>query len=169
MSRYHPVRPRKHEQKNEQPQAQRPQLNLPRQEQIDAMAKVADQIYAERNGAMLDSAIARCEHTLAIFDREVARLSETDKEDHRWCISPTVALRWQNELMKLQDRKEALRQECWAMAREIVEDAMRAKAGEDNSLCPPKSAQPAPQADPQADASSSSGPQGGGSASPVGE
>jgi hypothetical protein len=145
MSRYHPVRPKKHKQEHENtpqpaaPEPAREQAERTAREQFRAMY---DNIYRIRDGEVLDAAIERWKDTLAVYDQERAAVKAKNGEGHRWTISPTIALRVQMYLEKLLERREQLKKECHAEALERME-RMTPEEAANSSLCQPKQPEPA--------------------------
>lgn len=120
MSRYHPVRP-----KQQKPEPA-PQTDAS-EKYRKAVEEAANALYIERHGATLDAALKRVEGTLALYDREVERMTGDDSPAARWRISPSTALQWQREQTRLLERKDALKEECWKLAKRLVDDWMQAK------------------------------------------
>ena len=124
MSRYHPVRPKASKAKSQRREA--PSHKTSSEETlVKTIRDAADALYLERDGASIDKAIKRAERTLELFDRELERVGAPDAEKPKWLISPSVALRWQRELERQQERRETLRSECLVIARRLVEDWMQ--------------------------------------------
>lgn len=85
----------------------------------------AHEIYRERDGASIDAAIVRYQNMLELHDEEVAKLKGKEEAPYRWKVSPSVVIRVQREIERLQEKREALRAECWALAQQLVDDWMR--------------------------------------------
>lgn len=151
MSRYHSVRPKpKH---HEVPTPAAPaqpasgQAPAPAQsEHVRArMLAATDALYKDRGGVELDASIARFKKLLAIHDRELEVVTASDfSKPHRWTVSPSIALRVDKLLHDLLDRREQLLADCLMHVKQALAQ-IDAAAGQD-SLCPPKWTEPAPEA-----------------------
>lgn len=156
MSRFHPVRPRpKHQQVPSPAAPAQPNHDAPSQAQLEAMHQrvqaAAEALYQERGGAELDASITRCRKLLAIHDRELESLASHDfSQPHRWTVSPSIAFRFDKLLHELLGKREQLQAECLAMVKHAMAEIARAEG--DDSLCPPKSPQPAQEAASKPDA-----------------
>jgi hypothetical protein len=161
MSRYHPVRPKKHDPAPQLKPEAAPQPPMPTEAQMEQAAlkqleKATELMYKELHGEYLDAAIRRCTRLLEIYDREQDELAKAETvSGHRWTVSPAIMLRTQRELTALLERRDHLKQQARQEAREIVahwmheQTAAMATARKDSSLCPPKQTGPATQADPK--------------------
>ncbi|MCB9931850.1 MAG: hypothetical protein H6841_00345 [Planctomycetes bacterium] len=116
MSRYPSVRP-----KPAKPQ----RAGDPAVKVEHAIRDAAHELYRERDGAGLDAAIVRYQNMLELHDEEVAKLKGKEEAPYRWKVSPSVVIRVQREIERLQEKREALRAECFHMAQQLVEDWMR--------------------------------------------
>lgn len=85
----------------------------------------AHELYRDRGGAGIDAAIVRYQNMLELHDEEVAKLKGNEDKPYRWKVSPSVVIRVQREIERLQEKREALRAECWALAQQLVDDWMR--------------------------------------------
>jgi len=151
MSRYHPVRPKPNHKHHQVPTPAAPAQSKETADAKALNARIeagAAEAYRYRNGLELEASIARAKKLLAIYDREleVVAKGNGDKQ-HRWTISPSIAFRYDKLLHELLQRRERLMAECYFGAKEVVtEEAAGEKA---DSLCPPKSPEPANQAESQ--------------------
>lgn len=132
MSRYHSVRPKAAKAKSKRTEALGREVSPAVSPAVSNEKKLmktirdaADALYLERDGASIDKAIKRAERTLELFDRELERVASPDAERPKWLISPSVALRWQRELERQQERRDTLKNECLVFARRLVEDWMQ--------------------------------------------
>jgi hypothetical protein len=108
------------------------------------------ELYRLRHGDILDKSIERWQRTLRIYDREAEALeAKPPEKQHRWTISPSMALRAEVRLEKLLAQQEQLLDECHAEAARIVQDYYEQQM-EAASLCPPKET-PAPMAESEAE------------------
>jgi hypothetical protein len=130
MSRYHPVKPRKGKKKKQRQQNTEPQPEEMSYEERYRMSvkKTADEIYQQRYGDSIDAAIRRAERTLELYDKDLENQDQDNDSQRRWKITPTASLQWQRELERQQKRKDELYKECWAMARQMVDEWMQADA-----------------------------------------
>jgi len=165
MSRYQSVRPRSAKPQSAHPQPPAQPAAAPSPAQMEKVAlerfnAAFHAIYKLRDGDLLDASIERWKRTLELFDREQKEVIEKSSEGHRWMVSPTIALRTDMYLQKMIERREKLKIECYAEAKEAVAQVMAGLTAGAESLCPPKSAEPATQADsgPQADAEQAPAP-----------
>jgi hypothetical protein len=100
--------------------------------------KARAELYKLRNGEFIDQSIARWQRMLRIYDREAEALEATPPEkQHRWTISPSMALRAETRLEKLLAQQEQLLDECHAEAAKIVKTIYERQMKGD-PLCPPK-------------------------------
>jgi hypothetical protein len=148
MSRYHPVRPKQPKHEAGAPPEAAP---MPTEAQMEAVAReryhaVFDQVYKLRDGDALEASIARWKQTLELYDQEREAVKAKKGENHRWTVSPTIALRIDMHLAKLLERREQLKMECHAEARDILARYMQDNGPKDDSLCQPKQAEPATRA-----------------------
>ncbi|MCB9933149.1 MAG: hypothetical protein H6841_06995 [Planctomycetes bacterium] len=91
----------------------------------NAIRDAAQELFRERDGASIDAAIVRYQNMLELHDEEVAKLKGDEDKPYRWKVSPSVVIRVQREIERLQEKREALRAECFHMAQQLVEDWMR--------------------------------------------
>lgn len=133
MSRYQPVRP-----KPGRPAGKpQPTPDEAQQRFLKAVQQAADALYLKSDGASIDKAIERAERTLELFDREVERLASADADEKpKWLVSPAIALRWQRELERQQERKQTLMQKSHSMAREIIQQWMQESDAADRDAAP---------------------------------
>jgi hypothetical protein len=176
MSRYHPVRPKKpkHEPATQpetpaSAEASADRAPMPTEAQMETVARdrfkaVFDEVYKMRDGDALEASIARWKQTLELYDQEQQAVKAKKGEGHRWTVSPTVALRIDMHLEKLLERREQLKIECHAEARQIMTQFMRDHGPKDDSLCPPKQSEPATRADSRPPTNPNPAPPKGGSA-----
>lgn len=149
MARYHRVRPKPQHHSVPTPAApaqpkggNKPSL-AEAKEMHARLQAAAESLYAERSGTELDASIERCKKLLAIHDRELAIVGDSDfTKPHRWTVSPSIAYRVDRMLHDLLERRERLKAECLAMVKHALAEMSAAEA----SLCPPKSPQAASQA-----------------------
>ena len=116
MSRYPSVRPKP---------ARAQRADDPAVKVENTIRDAAHEIYRERDGASIDAAIVRYQNMLELHDEEVAKLKGKEEAPYRWKVSPSVVIRVQREIERLQEKREALRAECWALAQQLVDDWMR--------------------------------------------
>lgn len=126
MSRFHPVRPKKKAAKHTPPPPAVEGDNFD-EKYRNTVEEAAEALYIERNGATLDASLNRVKRTLALYDREIEQLTDDEDPNHRWRISPSTALQWQREQQRVVERIETLRNECWTIARQMIDDWMQAK------------------------------------------
>ena len=124
MSRYHPVRPKK-KKPSKLPLRPIEGENI-NEKYRNAIEEAAEALYIERHGATLDASLLRVKRTLALFDREIEKLTDDEDPNHRWRISPSTALQWQREQQRVIERIETLRNECWTIARQMIDEWMNA-------------------------------------------
>ncbi|MCA8911179.1 MAG: hypothetical protein KDB82_05720 [Planctomycetes bacterium] len=127
MSRYHPVKPRKGKKHRQQQETQHEELSY-EERYRKSVDETADAIYQKNGGDSIDAAIRRAERTLALYEKDLDALDNSDDPGRRWKITPTAALQWQRELERQQKRKDDLYKECWGMARKLVDEWMAEKA-----------------------------------------
>lgn len=95
-----------------------PDADEPKTEQ--AVRDLAHQLYEQKGGEAIDAAIKRMERLLELHDREAEKLLTSEVTNHRWQVSPSMVIRLQREVERDEARRQALREECWAMAKQMV-------------------------------------------------
>ena len=85
-----------------------------------AIRELAHQLFEQKGGGAIDAAIKRMERLLELHDREAEKLLTSEVTNHRWQVSPSMVIRLQREVEREEERRQALREECWAMARQMV-------------------------------------------------
>jgi len=156
MSRYHPVRPKQQKHKHQAAQAAKvPQPAAPAQRENwkvtqAQIEETAIQLYKARGGDQIDAAIARWKRTLELYDRELEVVAAGDgSKAHRWTISPSIAFRCDKYLQQQIEQQARLKDECLHEAVQLIEQVLHQASrmqAPDDSLCPPKSPDPAPAA-----------------------
>jgi hypothetical protein len=132
---------------------------------LDRLQAAFDEVYKLHEGDLLDASIERWLRTLALYDRERESLfGKEPGEAHRWVVSPAIALRTQFHLEGLLERRKALKEECMAIARQIVTEFVNEMTARAESLCPSKETAPATQADSRPTPAANHAPAKGGSA-----
>ena len=121
MSRYPNVRPKPDQHKQTRNEAAERTLKLE-----TTVRQAADELYIEHDGASIDAAIARYENLLKLHDQEMVKLQGHEDEPYRWKVAPTVVIRLQRELERLQKRREELLGECIRISRQLIQDFMQA-------------------------------------------
>ena len=149
MSRHHPVRPKP---AKPSPSAGGAETLEQAVKLENAIRDAAQELYVDRDGGSIDASIARYQNLLELHDAEVLKLKDKVEVPYRWKVAPTVVIRLEREIERLQAKREALRAECFATAREIIEDWMRSKQAASSGPSQPQqtSTQPASRAIPQA-------------------
>lgn len=85
-----------------------------------SIRELAERLYEEQGGKAIDAAIKRMERLLELHDREAEKLLNAEVTSHRWQVSPSMVIRLQREMEREEARRQALREECWKVARNLV-------------------------------------------------
>ena len=127
----------------------RPKLNLrPKGDKQDApesrteqtVRELAHQLFEEKGGKAIDAAIKRMERLLDLHDREAEKLLTSEVASHRWQVSPSMVIRLQREVEREETRRQALREECWKLARQMVMQWMQEQQAQEKADSTPEAA-----------------------------
>ncbi|MCB9895744.1 MAG: hypothetical protein H6839_14960 [Planctomycetes bacterium] len=120
MSRYPNVRPKPA--RHQPPKSAAPS----REQQVElSIQQAASQLYAERDGHSIDASITRYENLLKLHDEEMLKLHGKEDQPYRWKVAPTVVIRISREIERLQQRREELKEDCFRIAHQMIQDWMQ--------------------------------------------
>lgn len=97
-----------------------PAPEAPESNTEQAIRDLAHQLYEQKGGNAIDAAIKRMERLLELHDREAEKLLTSEVVSHRWQVSPSMVIRLQREVEREEARRQKLREECWALARQML-------------------------------------------------
>jgi hypothetical protein len=124
------------DQQTGRPRQPKKQLSLP-----ERLIQASDALYHERGGEYLDDSIEALHATIKLYRQEVKRAAEW-KDDKRfpWKVTPGAVNRATVLLDRYLEKRNALRDECYQIARETIEQVMQTETRQESE--PERSGQP---------------------------
>ena len=110
---------------------------LPNPKVAEAISQSSLALYKQQGGHMLDDNIEAMHRTILLYNKELDRAEAwTSEEKFKWRVSPSEAIRASNQFEKLRKERIALMDECYKIARELVENELQARAARHQPAAP---------------------------------
>lgn len=97
---------------------------------LKACREAADELFEKRGGISIERGIEAMMDTRELYHADVKRARED--ESVRLRVTANAGIRIQRELERLEQRKEELMRECWAMARKMIDEHLSAQPAEES-------------------------------------